>query len=244
MTRANRTRSYDHARILYYGVGALLFALMLAFAWQSRARANHATELLPPAVNTPAPITGMQTAVLAGGCFWGTEAVFQHVEGVSDVVSGYSGGGASAAGYSAVSSGHTQHAEAVRITFDADEVSYGKLLQIYFSVAHDPTQLNRQGPDVGPQYRSNIFYANATQKKVAQAYIEQLGETGVFERPIVTRVDPLIEFYPAEAYHQNFAYRHPDNRYIVVYDLPKIRNLRLVFPDVYRDPPVIVATQQ
>ena len=185
----------------------------------------------------------MEKATFGAGCFWGVEAVFQHLDGGTDVVSGYSGGDEDSASYAATSTGRTGHAEAVQITYDPQQISYATLLQVYFSVAHDPTQLNRQGPDTGPQYRSNIFYANDRQQQIAEAYIAQLDEAGVFERPIVTRVDPLDAFYPAEAYHQNFAYRNPTHRYIVINDLPKVKNTQRLFPAIYRDTPVIVAAQ-
>jgi len=175
-----------------------------------------------------------QTAVLAGGCFWGVDAVFKHVKGVKNVVSGYSGGSAATAEYETVSTGTTGHAESVKITYDPSQVRYSELLRIYFSVATDPTELNRQGPDTGTQYRSAIFYANADQKQTALAYIAQLNKARVFPRPIVTEVVPLRAFYPAEAYHQNFLARHPDYPYIVFNDLPKLRELKKQFPDQYK----------
>jgi peptide-methionine (S)-S-oxide reductase len=177
---------------------------------------------------------GKQTAVLAGGCFWGVDAVFKHVKGVSSVVSGYSGGGAATAEYETVSTGSTGHAESVKITYDPSRILYSELLRIFFSVATDPTQLNRQGPDHGTQYRSVIFYANDDQKQIALAYIDQLNKAKVFSAPIVTQVVPLKAFYPAEEYHQNYLERHPDNPYIVFNDAPKLRQLQKQFPDVYR----------
>ncbi|MDR3412418.1 MAG: peptide-methionine (S)-S-oxide reductase MsrA [Formivibrio sp.] len=177
-----------------------------------------------------APTSALQTAVLAGGCFWGVDAVFKHVKGVTEVVSGYAGGGAGTAHYDQVSEGDTGHAEAVRIRFNPAQVSYQQLLQVFFSVAHDPTQLNRQGPDVGSQYRSAIFYTSAEQQKTAQAYIQQLGTAHTFAKPIVTQVVPLQAFYPAEAYHQNYLALHPTQPYIVINDLPKLANLRKQFP--------------
>ena len=177
---------------------------------------------------------GEQTAVLAGGCFWGVDAVFKHVKGVKNVVSGYSGGSAATAEYETVSTGTTGHAESVKITYDPSQVRYSELLRIYFSVATDPTELNRQGPDTGTQYRSAIFYANEDQKQIALAYIDQLNKARVFSRPIVTEVVPLKAFYPAEAYHQNFLARHPDYPYIVFNDLPKLRELKKQFPDQYK----------
>jgi peptide-methionine (S)-S-oxide reductase len=182
---------------------------------------------------TPAA-AGEQTAVLAGGCFWGVDAVFKHVRGVSKVVSGYSGGSATTAQYELVSSGTTGHAEAVQITYDPAQIAYSQLLRVFFSVAHDPTELNRQGPDTGSQYRSAIFYANAEQKQTALAYIEQLNTAKVFPAPIVTQVVPLEGFYPAEEYHQDFLARHPDYPYIVYNDLPKLGALQKQFPAMYK----------
>lgn len=175
-----------------------------------------------------------QTAVIAGGCFWGIQAVFQHVKGVIDATSGYSGGSARNAEYELVSTGDTGHAESVEITYDAAQITYGQLLQVFFSVAHDPTELNRQGPDTGTQYRSAIFYANSEQKRIAEAYIAQLGQAKVFPQPIVTEVVPLQGFYPAESYHQDYATRHPDNPYIMINDAPKVAHLRQQFPDLYK----------
>ncbi len=176
----------------------------------------------------------MQTAVLAGGCFWGVEAVFEQLNGVSDVVSGYAGGSQMTAHYSIVSSGVTSHAESVKITFDPAKVSYGRLLKVFFAVAHDPTQLNRQGPDEGRQYRSSIFYGDDEQKSIAEAYVAQLEKAHVFNRPIVTAVVPLEGFYAAEDYHQNFLAQHPDYPYIVVNDLPKLRALKAEFPELVK----------
>jgi peptide-methionine (S)-S-oxide reductase len=175
-----------------------------------------------------------QTAVFAGGCFWGVDAVFKHVKGVSRVVSGYAGGGASTAEYEVVSTGTTGHAESVEVTYDPSQVSYGDLLKVFFYAAHDPTELNRQGPDSGTQYRSAIFFTNAAQKKIADDYIAQLDHAKTFPEPIVTQVVPLKGFYPAEAYHQNYLERHPDNPYIVINDLPKLDLLREKFPQLYK----------
>ncbi len=187
-----------------------------------------------PAVDAvKAPQSGQQTAVIAGGCFWGIQAVFQHVKGVTSATSGYSGGEAKTAQYEIVSTGETGHAESVKITYDPAQITYGELLRVFFSVAHDPTQLNRQGPDDGTQYRSVIFYGNEEQKKIAEAYIAQLDQAKVFPRPIVTQVVPLKAFYPAEAYHQNYAARHPDQPYIVYNDAPKVAHLQQEFPDLY-----------
>jgi peptide-methionine (S)-S-oxide reductase len=212
-------------------------ALCLLFA-----RAAPAATLIPaPTVDAAPRDDRSQTAVIAGGCFWGIQAVFQHVKGVTRVLAGYSGGAKDTAAYETVSSGRTGHAESVEIMFDPHQVSYGRILQIYFSVAHDPTELNRQGPDVGTQYRSAIFYANDDQKRVAQAYVAQLTHAGVYSRPIVTKLGPLVAFYPAEAYHQDYAVLHPNNPYIATYDLPKLGELKRLFPNLYREPPVTVA---
>jgi peptide-methionine (S)-S-oxide reductase len=193
-----------------------------------------AAPLPAPVVDIPAAsVPGSQTAVFAGGCFWGVEAVFRHVKGVSKAVSGYAGGSATTADYERVSTGSTGHAEAVEVTYDPAQVSYGALLRIFFSVAHDPTQLNRQGPDYGTQYRSAIFFTNDEQKRVAQGYIEQLGQAKVFPSPIVTQVVALPAFYPAEAYHQNYLALHPTQPYIVMHDLPKLAQLKQQFPDRY-----------
>lgn len=180
---------------------------------------------------------GLQTAVFAGGCFWGVDAVFKHVKGVSEVESGYAGGNASTAKYEKVSAGDTGHAEAVRVRFNPAQVSYQQLLKVFFSVAHNPTELNRQGPDVGTQYRSAIFFTDAEQQKTAQSTIQQLTATRTYAAPIVTELAPLNAFYPAEAYHQNYLARHTDQPYIVFNDLPKVANLRKQFPDLYRTPP-------
>jgi peptide-methionine (S)-S-oxide reductase len=175
-----------------------------------------------------------QTAVFAGGCFWGMEGVFEHLKGVSDVTSGYSGGSAATAHYETVSSGETEHAESIQITYDPAQISYGQLLKIYFAVAHDPTELNRQGPDSGTQYRSAVFFVNDQQKQVAQAYIDQLNQAHVFRDPIVTQLVPFNRFYAAEDYHQNFIDRNPANPYVIVNDLPEIARLQSQFPDLYK----------
>jgi peptide-methionine (S)-S-oxide reductase len=184
-----------------------------------------------------APLTsarGEQTAVLAGGCFWGVDAVFKHVKGVSRVASGYSGGPANKAQYDKVSTGETGHAESVRITYDPSRISFGQLLKVFFSVAHDPTQLNRQGPDTGTQYRSAIFYVDAEQKRIAEAYIDQLNKAKVFRSPIVTAVSALQSFHEAESYHQDYLAQHMDEPYIIINDLPKIENLRKYLPGLYK----------
>jgi peptide-methionine (S)-S-oxide reductase len=215
-----------------------IFLLLLMMAVGTAAcRAGNATAVaLPgPAVDaSKAAAPGAQTAVVAGGCFWGIQAVFQHVKGVKSATSGYSGGDAKSAEYEIVSTGETGHAESVKIVYDPSQITYGELLRIFFSVAHDPTQLNRQGPDEGSQYRSVIFYGNDEQKKIAQAYIAQLDKAKVFPRAIVTQVVPLQAFYAAEAYHQDYATRHPDQPYIVYNDAPKVSHLRQEFPDLYQ----------
>lgn len=201
-----------------------------------------------PAVAIPAPTrdaaaapdAGLQRIVLAGGCFWGVQAVFQHARGVTAAVSGYAGGDKSTAQYELVGTGRTGHAESVAVTYDPKQISYGKILQIYFSVAHDPTELNYQGPDHGTQYRSAIFYANDEQKRLAEGYIAELDKAHAFPAPIVTKLEPLKGFYAAENYHQDFAVLHPNYPYIVFNDAPKVVNLKRLFADVYRDTPVTV----
>jgi len=225
---------------LLAGSAALAAGLM---AWQGTAYsfgAEPAVAIAAPALDEPAGTARAETAVFAGGCFWGVQAVFQHLQGVQRVVSGYAGGAAETAQYEAVSSGNTGHAESVQVTFDPSQVSYGTLLQVFFSVAHDPTQLNRQGPDRGTQYRSAIFPAGEQQKRVAQAYIAQLDAARSFPAPIVTRIEDGVRFYPAEDYHQDFLAEHPANPYIVINDLPKVASLKRMFPTRYRDDPVLV----
>ena len=197
--------------------------------------------LPPPAIDNPHAAGPLQTAVLAGGCFWGVQAVFQHVKGVTRAVSGYAGGDRASADYETVSSGRTGHAESVQITFDPAQVSFGQLLAIAFSVVEDPTQLNRQGPDSGTQYRSEVFYTDARQKEIATAYIAQLNAAHVFPRPIVTRVDPLQGFYPAEGYHQDYLVNHPMSPYIMYNDQPKVENFKRLFPEQYTERPVLVS---
>ena len=212
---------------------ALLGAVLLTglIACNAGIAGGNPVALPDPKVDAPlAAGQGDQVAVLAGGCFWGVEAVFEHVKGVKQAVSGYSGGSQANARYDAVGSGRTRHAEAVRIVYDPAVVSYGQLLEVYFSVAHDPTQINRQGPDTGPQYRSAIFYGNDLQKKIASAYIAQLTAAKSYPAPIVTEVAPLQAFYPAEAYHQDFARRNPTHPYIAYHDAPKVANLKRMFP--------------
>ena len=224
---------------------AILLALATAVGLSlSPPRAAEVARSIPaPALDeTPASGAATEVAVLAGGCFWGVQGVFQHTKGVTSAVSGYAGGDKQSAHYNIVSSGATGHAESVRVAFDPRQISYGRILQIYFSVAHDPTQLNRQGPDSGTQYRSAIFTENAEQAKIAKAYIAQLNQAGVFDAAIVTKITPLEAFYAAEKYHQNFLEANPTYPYIVINDLPKIENLHRVYPDLYRADPVLVAT--
>ncbi len=197
---------------------------------------------IPPPATDLAEAGSTATAVFAGGCFWGVQGVFQHVDGVTMAVSGYSGGDAETATYEQTGSGTTGHAEAVEVTYDPSVVSYGDLLQIYFSVAHNPTQLNYQGPDHGTQYRSTIFPVNDEQAAAASAYIAQLDAADLFEGPIVTTIEPLKAFYPAEQYHQDFLTLNPTYPYIVYNDLPKIEALKTLFPDAYRDEPLLVGT--
>ena len=215
---------------------------VIGVAWQLTSCAAEAPVNVPaPALDNPKQQGALQTAVLSGGCFWGVQGVYEHVKGVQKVVSGYAGGDRSTAQYEKVGTGTTGHAESVQITFDPAKVSYGELLQIFFSVAHDPTELNRQGPDTGTQYRSAIVYSDDTQKNIANAYIAQLTRAAVFHRPIVTKVDRLKGFYPAEGYHQDYLALNPTNPYIAFNDLPKIENLKHLFPDYYSDHPVLLA---
>ena len=212
----------------------LLFMVLLAGTVACTAGNAAAVAVPGPAVDaSKAASSGEQTAVVAGGCFWGIQAVFQHVKGVISATSGYSGGEAKTAEYEMVSTGETGHAESVKIPYDPSQITYGELLRVFFSVAHDPSQLNRQGPDDGTQYRSVIFYGNDEQKKIAQAYIAQLDQAKSFPRPIVTQVVPLKAFYPAEAYHQNYATLHPNQPYILFNDAPKVAHLRQEFPNLY-----------
>ncbi|MGX4802409.1 peptide-methionine (S)-S-oxide reductase MsrA [Bradyrhizobium guangdongense] len=217
-------------------------ALSLGFAAPTRA-AEDAVVIPAPAMDA-APASGIQTAVVAGGCFWGVQGVFQHTAGIVNAVSGYAGGTKATADYQTVSTGRTGHAESVEIKFDPQKISYGKILQIYFSVAHDPTQLNRQGPDTGTQYRSAIFTTSDEQKKIAEAYIAQLDAAKVFSRPIVTKVGTLEAFYPAEAYHQDYLTLHPNQPYIAYNDIPKVENLKKLFADNYIEKPTLVSASK
>lgn len=221
---------------------ALRFTILCTLIGLAACTATAGNAPVPdPAYDEARPAThGTQTAVLAGGCFWGMQSVFEHVRGVRQVWAGYSGGAASTAQYETVSEGGTGHAESVRIAFDPAVLSYGQLLKIYFAVAHDPTTLNRQGPDAGTQYRSEIFYANPEQKKIAEAYVAQLNAAKVFDGRIVTLVQPLTGFYPAEDYHQDYARKHPNNAYILINDAPKLARLKQAYPGMYQDEQMVV----
>jgi peptide-methionine (S)-S-oxide reductase len=213
---------------------ALILLGTLLATTACNAKANPTTAVPAPAVDASrASAPGKQATVFAGGCFWGVQAVFQHVKGVISATSGYAGGSAKTADYETVSTGETGHAESVQVVYDPSQITYGELLRVFFSVGHDPTQLNRQGPDEGSQYRSAIFYTSEEQKKIADAYIAQLDKAKVFSRPIVTQVTALQAFYPAEAYHQNYAALHPNQPYIVFNDAPKVAHLKQEFPDLY-----------
>lgn len=217
------------------GLGALVYAIM-----PPSVRADTPARALPPPAVDSAPSGPLQTAVFAGGCFWGVQGVFQHVKGVTKAVSGYAGGSVANPSYEQVSSGATGHAEAVSVTYDPAQVSYGTLLRIFFSVALDPTQVNRQGPDTGTQYRSELFVSGPEQERVAKAYVAQLEAAHAFSRPIATRIDPAVPFYAAEAYHQDYLLHHPDSRYIATFDLPKVRSLQTLFPENWQAAAVTV----
>jgi peptide-methionine (S)-S-oxide reductase len=233
MTRRSLTRfSLSAAAFGWLAISAITFAPSLA--------AEDAVIIPPPTADVQ-NANGIQTAVLAGGCFWGVQGVFQHTKGVVNAVSGYSGGSKMNADYHLVSTGTTGHAESVEIKFDPKKISYGKILQIFFSVAHDPTQLNRQGPDSGTQYRSAIFTTSDEQAKVAEAYIAQLNAAGVYKKPIATKVSPLQAFFAAEAYHQDYLTLHPSQPYIAYNDIPKVENLKKIFAESYNEKPVLVS---
>jgi peptide-methionine (S)-S-oxide reductase len=224
-----------------FGLFLTVLGIAIFFRLASPAAVELARPINPPLADLPnSTPSGTGTAVFAGGCFWGVQAVFQHTLGVTSAVSGYAGGTPAAPSYEQVSSGATGHAESVEITFDPKQISYGRLLQIYFSVAHDPTQLNRQGPDGGTQYRSEIFATSDTQQRAAEAYIAELDKAHAFPRRIVTQVERLTAFYPAEPYHQDYATLNPDSPYIAHYDLPKIANLKKLYPEFYREQAVLV----
>ena len=224
---------------VWFALAAALGILGLALLRSPLQGAEAPVIIAPPAFDNPKAPGPPQTAVLAGGCFWGVQGVFEHVRGVQKVIAGYAGGDRASAEYETVSSGTTGHAESVKIVFDPAQVSYGQLLQVAFSVVHDPTQLNRQGPDVGSQYRSAIFYADDAQKRIAEAYISQLEKSHVYSRPIVTRVDSLKGFYAAEDYHQDYLYRNPNVPYIAMFDIPKVENFKRTFPELYSGRPVL-----
>jgi peptide-methionine (S)-S-oxide reductase len=225
-------------------VSCAALLMLAALAIRGFPAAAEAARTLPaPAVDIPPREATSAVVVLAGGCFWGVQGVFQHVKGVTSAVSGYAGGDRKTAEYETVSDGRTGHAESVQVTFDPRQITYGRLLQIFFSVVHDPTELNRQGPDTGTQYRSAIFPANAEQADVAKAYIAQLDQAHAFKKPIVTRIEPDRAFYQAEGYHQDFLTRNPTYPYIVVNDLPKVEDLKHLFPDLYRAAPVLVGAR-
>jgi peptide-methionine (S)-S-oxide reductase len=227
-------------RTSFWTAALVAFGTIGVFVWQSPLFGAEAPVVIaPPAIDNPKTAGPLQTAVLAGGCFWGVQGVYEHVRGVRKVIAGYAGGDRATAQYETVSSGNTGHAESVKITFDPAEISYGQILQIAFSVVHDPTQLNRQGPDVGSQYRSAVFYADDDQKRIAEAYISQLDRSHAFSRPIVTRVDPLKGFYAAEGYHQDYLVHNPTVPYIAYFDIPKIENFKRTFPELYSGQPVL-----
>ncbi|MFT3814797.1 MAG: peptide-methionine (S)-S-oxide reductase MsrA [Acidovorax sp.] len=226
-------------RAVLPGIAGSALLLASSLAWQTSA-AEEAVKIPPPVVDLPPAGQGLQKAIFAGGCFWGVQGVYQHVKGVQRAVSGYSGGSPSTAAYELVSRGDTGHAESVEITYDPAQVSYGTLLQIFFSVAHDPTQLNRQGPDVGTQYRSAIFATSPDQLKVAKAYIAQLDATKLFGKPIVTQLADKPSFFPAEMYHQDYMTENPRSPYIMINDLPKVDHLKRLFAGQYRSEPMLV----
>ncbi|MEP9380611.1 peptide-methionine (S)-S-oxide reductase MsrA [Aquabacter sp. CN5-332] len=234
MPRLTATHIVRHAR-------RALLAVVLAGLSVPALAAEEARVIPAPAQDEAPSAAPRAVAVFAGGCFWGVQGVFQHVEGVTNAVSGYAGGEKSTAQYDRVSYGTTGHAEAVQVTYDPKKISYGRLMQIYFSVAHDPTQLNRQGPDTGTQYRSAIFPLDADQARLAKVYIAQLNQAKVFNSAIVTKIEPDRTFYPAEAYHQDFLTTHPTYPYIVINDLPKVESLKQLFPDVFREKPALVS---
>jgi peptide-methionine (S)-S-oxide reductase len=221
---------------------AIAILMLAVLAIRNTSAAAEGGRALPaPMVDLPPGQTTSAVVVLAGGCFWGVQGVFQHVNGVTSAVSGYAGGDKRTADYESVSLGTTRHAESVQVSYDPRQISYGRLLQIFFSVAHDPTQLNRQGPDTGTQYRTAIFPASAEQAEVAKAYIAQLDQAHAFKKPIVTKIEPDRPFYPAENYHQDYLTRNPRAPYIAINDLPKIEDLKRIFPELYRATPVLVA---
>lgn len=243
VNKASTKRASSWKRLSLAKLAGVVALAVGAIATQRIANsAEEATKIPPPAVDEKVAANHNETAVFAGGCFWGVQGVFEHVRGVKQVASGYTGGAAKTAQYETVSDGDTGHAESVQITYDPTQITYGRLLQIFFSVAHNPTELNYQGPDHGTQYRSAVFPVNAEQRSVAQAYIAQLDKAHVFSSPVVTRVEDFKGFYAAENYHQNFLALHPDYPYIVINDLPKVTDLKRMFPDLYRNDPVLLKT--
>jgi peptide-methionine (S)-S-oxide reductase len=234
----------NSTRGLVVAGGLVTVGLLVSAVSGAGRQGEQARMVPPPAQDERASAVTSETAVFAGGCFWGVQGVFQHVKGVTSAVSGYAGGDKNTARYEEVGTGRTRHAEAVQVTYDPRVITYGRLLQVLFSVAHDPTQLDRQGPDVGPQYRSAIFPTSADQANVAKAYIEQISHARVFPNAIATRIEPGAAFYPAEPYHQDFLTRHPDHPYIVFNDLPKLKDLQKMFPDLYRAQPVLVGAKR
>jgi peptide-methionine (S)-S-oxide reductase len=224
-------------------VAAILGVVALTNSTMRSSPLEKPREIPPPAIDAAAGQATSEVAVLAGGCFWGVQGVYQYTKGVTRAVSGYAGGQKSSAHYEAVGGGRTGHAEAVQVTFDPRQITYGRLLQVFFSVVHDPTQLNRQGPDVGTQYRSAVFPMSAEQETIAKAYIAQLNQARVFDTAIVTRIEPNQPFYDAEGYHQDFLERNPTHPYIAINDLPKVEALKRLFPALYRPTPVLVGTR-
>lgn len=243
MTSTSLNRARRWVRSPGARIASALAVAIGALAWHGMANSvEEATKIPAPTVDEHVAATHSETAVFAGGCFWGVQGVFQHVRGVTQVTSGYSGGAADTAQYETVSGGDTGHAESVRITYNPTQITYGRLLQIFFSVAHNPTELDYQGPDHGTQYRSAVFAVDADQRHVAEAYIAQLNAAHAYAQPVVTRVEAFKGFYPAESYHQNYLTLHPDQPYIAINDLPKVGYLKQMFPAVYRTQPVLVKT--
>jgi peptide-methionine (S)-S-oxide reductase len=240
-----RSGSFGAALRRVLPLAAVFGTIALAgFAVRAMSQEEKGRTIPAPSVDETAGDAKSEVAVLAGGCFWGVQGVYQHVKGVKSAISGYAGGQKNTAQYDVVSRGDTGHAESVRVTFDPRKITYGQILQVFFSVAHDPTQLNRQGPDHGTQYRSAIFAGNAEQARVAEAYITQLNDARVFDRPIVTKIELERPFYQAEPYHQDFLQRNPTYPYIVINDMPKIGELKRLFPDLYQSSPVLVGITQ
>jgi peptide-methionine (S)-S-oxide reductase len=236
--------SFLKIRASLLSAAVLALGIMGVVLWRSPLVGAEAPVVIaPPVVDNPKAAGPPQTVVLAGGCFWGVQGVFEHVRGVKNVIAGYAGGDKATAQYEAVSSGTTGHAESVKIVFNPSEISYGQILQIAFSVVHDPTQLNRQGPDVGSQYRSAVFYADDAQKRIAEAYISQLDKSHAFSRPLVTRVDSLQGFYAAEDFHQDYLLHNPHVPYIAMFDIPKVENFKRMFPELYSERPVLARNE-